>query len=674
MRASLDRAAVIILLALIVVFGFFPLANWIPEGHTVEWYPIVLSDWVTGTAIAIGGGLVLTILARTLPLWHDGAFQPILQRYERHPRRFILGVALLSGVLYTVIAQVVMSGRPLHIDEIIQVFQGRIFADGMLWRAAASSPEFFSSMHVLDTGGRVYGQFPPGGPAMLALGTLVGAEWLIGPLSGAVSVVAFGWLIRRLDPRPGVRLGGALLFGLAPFSVFMAGSHMNHVTSLMWIVVAVAALAAVVSGATARPGLALVSGLGYGLAATIRPGDAVAFAIPAGLWYVWRGVRLPGRWKDLVAAGIGVAVPVAVLLWVNANTTGHPLLFAYKVMWGDAQGLGFHAAPWGGVHTPARGLELVNLYFLRLQTYLFETPFPALLPSVIALWFTRRLSALDRYLLVGSLGVVALYFAYWHDGFYLGPRFMYPLLPVLVLWTARLPAILEERFGARGFYRGTVYAYAIAGVIGLAVAFPLRASAYAAGMSSARWDAQAAAVKAGVEDALVLVRESWGAQLMARMWALDITRSDAELLYRSIDRCRLDSGIAALEATGPRGPEAFAALVPLVVDSAQLVRAQFSADPSARVQPDWPYSLPCRRHVFEENEGFWVFPPLLLAEEDGNVYAKDLGPRNSLLLNAYPNRPVYLLRPGSTDLGATPTFWPVARDSMRQAWSRPEAP
>jgi hypothetical protein len=674
MRVSFDRAAVLMLLALIVVFGFFPLVNWIPGGHAVDWYPIVLSGWVTGTAIAIGGGVVLTILARSLPLWRDGALQPLLQRYERHPHRFIIGVALLGGVLYTVIAQVVMSGRPLHIDEIVQVFQGRIFADGVLWRAAAPSPEFFSSMHVLDSGGRVYGQFPPGGPAMLALGTLLGAEWLIGPLCGAVSVFAFGWLIRRLDPRSGVRLGATLLFGLAPFTAFMAGSHMNHVTSLMWIVVGVTALAAVVSGPNARPGLALVSGLGYGLAATIRPGDAVAFALPAGLWYLWRGVRLPGRWKDLVAAGIGVAVPIAALLWVNANTTGHPLLFAYKVMWGDVQGLGFHDAPWGGVHTPVRGVELVNLYFLRLQTYLFETPFPALLPAALALGFTRRLSALDRYLLLSSVAVVALYFAYWHDGFYLGPRFMYPLLPVLVLWTARLPAILKERFGAGGFYRGTIYAYSIGGVIVLAMAFPLRASAYAAGMASPRWDPEGAAVEAGVEDALVLVRESWGAQLLARMWALDIPRSDAELLYRSVDRCRLEQGIAELEANGPSRPDAFEALVPLVVDSARLVRASFSTDPSARVQPDWPYSRACRRQVFEENEGFWVFPPLLLSGDNGNVFAKDLGSRDSLLLSAYPDRSVYLLRPSSTDPGVTPTFWSADRDSILQAWRHLETP
>ena len=42
-------------------------------------------------------------------------------------------------------------------------------------------------MHLIDWGGKVYGQFPAGGPGDAALGTLVGAEWLVGPVAGALS-------------------------------------------------------------------------------------------------------------------------------------------------------------------------------------------------------------------------------------------------------------------------------------------------------------------------------------------------------------------------------------------------------------------------------------------------------------------------------------------------------
>ena len=669
-----DRVAALVVAGLILVFGLLPWANWIPGGHSAEWYSVVAADWLNGTFIAVGGGLVLAILSRRLPLWRTGALQAVGERYEDHPGAVTLGLALGAGLLYAVVARVVFSGRPLLIDEMIQVFQGRIFAHGHLWRVAAEYPEFFSSMHVIDMGGRVYGQFPAGGPAMLMLGTLVGAEWLVGPVSGAISVVAFGYLIRRVATEPSVRLGAIVLFAFAPFTVFMAGSYMNHVTGLTWLLIAVAALAAVVGGDSPRPRswAALLCGLGLGVAATIRPADALAFALPAGSWLLWRALRLPGRWRDLVASGVGVALPVGAMLWINSRTTGDPLLFGYTVLWGNLHALGFHAAPWGMVHTPLRGLELVNLYFLRLQTYLFETPFPALLPAAAALILSRRLRPLDRYLLVSGLGVVGLYFAYWHDGFYLGPRFMYPLIPVLAVWTARLPAIIRRRWPDGRAYRTTIYSYGIAALIAVGVSAPLRARAYAAGMLSPRWDADAAAARAGIHDALVLVRESWGAQQLARLWALGISRPHAELLYRSIDRCRLERGIAKLEASGTRGEAALAELMPLTADSAVLVKAQFSTDPTARYQPGAGYGDRCRRRVAEEQQGFAVYPPLLLAGGGGNVYARDLHARDSLLLRAYPGRAVYLLKPPSTKVGAEPLFYPVARDSLYREWSEEE--
>src|SRR4030095_13344117 len=138
------------------------------------------------------------------------------------------------------------------------------------------------------------------------------------------------------------------------------------------------------------------------------------------------------------------------VLAYNGATTGSPTLFGYELLWGASHGLGFHRAPWGVTHTPARGFELVNTYFMRLQTYLFETPLPSLVPARAARAVVRRLSAFERYLLASSALLVLGYFAYWHDGFFLGPRFFYLLLPLLVLWTARLPSIARDRLPQLG--------------------------------------------------------------------------------------------------------------------------------------------------------------------------------------------------------------------------------
>ncbi len=672
MKAPVERMIQVVLVAALTLLGFFPLVNWLPGGRRDPWYSAVALDWVYGSLIAVGGGLVLAILARSFPaLWREGRLTLLLEHYGRRPIWATTIIALAGFVIYAAVAFLVQDGRALHLDEIFQTYQARIFASGALTLEAFPYPEFFNHMLLVDDGGRVFSQFPAGGPAMLALGSLIGSEWVVVPLAGALTVLAFGWGMQRLDGRPGVRLGATLLFALAPFMVFMAASRMNHVTAMLWIVTAVAALAWVVTGDRPRPGLALLSGIAFGAAATIRPADALAFALPAALWYLGRTIRQPRRWTDMAAAGVGVALPMAALMWVNANTTGHPLVFGYSVLWGEAHDLGFHAAPWGVAHTPSRGLEQISLYFLGLQRYLFETPFPALLPTILALALSRVFRPLDRYLLVGSSLLVGIYFAYFHNGVYLGPRFMFPLLPLFAIWTARLPGLVKERFGQALPYRTTVYAYAIGAAIAVTVSIPLRAKAHAANMITPRWDAAAAAAAAGVSHALVLVRESWGAQLLSRMWALGVTRPQAEMLYAASDRCRLEHAINEAELAGANGPDAFAALLPAVEDSARLVPAPFSEDPSARVLPGAAYSTLCSTRVTEEQMGFTVFLPLILAQDGGNIYARDLHARDTLLLQAFPDRDVFLLKPPSTALGEEPRYYPLSRDSLYRVWDEP---
>jgi 4-amino-4-deoxy-L-arabinose transferase-like glycosyltransferase len=674
MPAVVDRAFALLAAALIVVFGFLPWANWIPGGHEAEWYPIVIGDWFSGGTITVGVGLVLAILSRRIAwLWRPGALQPLLAGYDRRPLVVSAAIAAVAMTLYLVLAVVVFDTKPLLIDEMIQVFQGRTFASGRLVRDAFAYPEFFSGMHLIDTGGSVYGQFPAGGPAMLALGSLVGAEWVVGPVAAALTVFVFGWLVQHLDSNPGVRLGATLLFAFAPFAVFMASSHMNHVTVVLWLVAAMACLARVTTRDRA-PWAALGCGLGLGVAATIRPADALAFALPAGVWLLARTLRRPARWPDLMLSGVGVALPVVAMLWVNSQTTGHPLLFGYTVLWGNAHDLGFHGAPWGDVHTPLRGVELLNLYFLRLQTYLFESPFASLVPTALALAVSRRLQPFDRYLLISGGLIVGLYFAYWHDGFYLGPRFMYPLVPLLVLWTARLPGLLRERFGDGLANRTAAYSYAIAAVVVVAVTGPIRGTEYAHGLLTPRWDADAAVEQAGVEGALILVRESWGAQIMARLWARGIGRSEAELLYRKIDTCILEEQLSALEASGVSGSAASAALQPFLADSAKVIVSPHSPDPTERYLPAAFYSDRCRTRVQDNWQGFTLFAPLLLAGGRDNVFARDLHARDTLLLAAFPDRPIYLLKPEDARVASPKRFYPVTRDSLRQAWGLEELP
>jgi hypothetical protein len=49
------------------------------------------------------------------------------------------------------------------------------------------------------------------------------------------------------------------------------------------------------------------------------------------------------------------------------------------------------------------------------------------------------------------------------------------------------------------------------------------------------------------------------------------------------------------------------------------------------------------------------------------VYARDLHERDTLILAAYPDREVWLLRPADSASGSVPQFERVSRDSIFQA-------
>ena len=655
------------------VFSFLPLANWLEGGHSAPWYSIARAEWLSGTAIVAGVALVLAMLSRRVSaLWRPSAATSAIEWGHSHPALFGLAVFVVVAALYGTVASTVFSRVPIRIDELVQLVQARMYAHGRLWEPVSPVPEHYSMLNIVDIDGRYYGQFPPGWPAMLALGVMAGVPWLVGPLCGAISTAAFWSYVRVVEQRRGVAVGAVLLFAAAPFVVFMSGSHMNHAPTLMWIMIAIAAMARVMTSTTPSTIAAFINGVALGCAATIRPVDAFAFALPAGGWYLLNAIRDRARWRDAFAAGIGVVIPVLAMLWVNAKTSGAPLVFGYQVLWGRSHDLGFHRAPWGVAHTPVRGLELINLYFLRLQTYLFESSLPSLLPFLGALSLTRRVDRFDRYLFVSAALLVGLYFAYWHDGFILGPRFMFALVPMLALWTARLPGLVRDRFGDGLVYRSTWFGYGVAAALALSVSIPSRARDYAHSFVPMRLDHVATARRAKVENALIFVRESWGTQLMARLWALGVPRSEAEQLYGKVDACVLERRISELERAGVRDTAALTALIPALSDSARVVSSPFSPDATERFLPRSVYSPLCAQRIQEDRGGVTIFAPLLYAEWGTNVYARDMHERNLTLLRRYPTRAVYLLRPRSNETGASVDLYPLRRDSLLAVWDHGE--
>jgi hypothetical protein len=244
-----------------------------------------------------------------------------------------------------------------------------------------------------------------------------------------------------------------------------------------------------------------------------------------------------------------------------------------------------------------------------------------------------------------------------------------PLLPVLVLWTARLPLAIRERVASLHLRRGIAAMLAFGVVGALVFNLPVRIALYRAGLTSMRVDYARAAERSGVRNALVFVRESWGAQLVARLWALGVSRPMAELIYRGTDSCNLEREVSVLEQEavyGARAEERLAVL--LARDSAHVTKSTLTPDPTERVRPGVRYDATCLQRIEEDRAGFLHYVPLRLITTGGNIYARDLHARDSLLLTEYPGRPVYLLTRAGARVDDAPVFAPLRRDSLVAAW------
>lgn len=652
-----------------VALGFVPWATLLAGGRDDPQAWAMLAAWWQGTVLVAGLAAAATVLDRRLGLLARRPWEPLVAWAERRPITASWLVAGLAASAYAWLAGVVFDREALLIDEIVQALQGRIFTEGRLARPAFAERAFFSIPLLVDRGGLVFGQFPPGWPAVLGAFELVDARWLAGPVTTGLGIAAAAWWLRAVEPHAPTRWLALLLCAGSPFLAFQAGTQMNHAPATAALVLGLGGTAhALLAPATARAtgggriGAAFAGGLGFGLAATTRPLDALCFALPAAAWWLVAVTRERGRLGAMLASGAGVALPVAATLWFNWRTTGAPLLFAYLYHWGPSHSIGFHDSPYRTPHTPRLGLELASLYLFRLNRVLYEVPVPALAAPVAAWVLSRRLRAADVTALVACVLLVASYWAYFHDGWYLGPRFLVPVVPVLALWTARLPRLVAERWPGVPSLALRWGLLAAAGV-GAGSLWPTAFANYHTGLGTMRLHGEALADAAGVRGALVFVRESWGATLYARMVAREVLPGDVEWVYKRADQCALSQLTDSLERAAVRGAAALAAYERLVGDSLRLRPLPSLVDQSGRFDPGRPLTPACERLAAEEREGFTLLAPRLLDRTD-NIYARDLGGRDTLLLRAHPARPVFRLRAAGSEVGAPLIFERLSRDSI----------
>lgn len=293
----------------------------------------------------------------------------------------------------------------------------------------------------------------PGGSRAAAPGFLAGAAWVstvwaVG-LPSALSVVALALLLGALGLSLRARLALAAAYGLAtlawPYSTLFYGHQLCAALTLGALAVLVRARRGVGgggagSGAGIGAGAGAISPLAL-LSTGVLLGFAVVVEYPAALAVlpiVAYAALFVRPWRRLGWLVLGGAIPGLALALYHGLVFGGPLAFPYDFSTQHNRSQGFFM----GLGWPSRE-ALAGIAISSYRGLLFSAPWLALaLPGAVRLWLWRREHGALRAEAI-TCGVIVLLYLWlnaslvdWQGGWAMGPRYLVPCIPFLVVLAA----------------------------------------------------------------------------------------------------------------------------------------------------------------------------------------------------------------------------------------------
>jgi hypothetical protein len=421
-------------------------------------FPLYIAELLFAASVQIVNLGNILLMIWTLP---EEALAGLKHRFERFfgesrqsrsLDRFVIVVAIWIAALAAVLSYFVYQQHPHVPDEVIYLYHARYFADGKLTVPAPLVPEAFRLYMIPYHSANWYSIFPPGWPAILALGVLLGVPWLINPMLGAVNVLLTYILVQEIYDRRVARWS-VLLLCISPWHLFMTMNFMAHTFTLTC-----ALLAAVnVSQArkTGKPSWAFVGGLASGMISLIRPLDGLIVSGLVGLWAI--GVRNErSKVPMVVALALGTLMIGSVGLAYNKLITGvstvDPLSAYYEdyfgpkkftLGFGHERGMGWAIDAFPG-HSPLEAILNAGLNLFSLNIELFGWSTGSLLVASLFL-FSGTLQRRDYLWLAPIFIISGAYSLFWYSGGPdFGPRYWYLMLVPLVVLSIRGIQFLEE--------------------------------------------------------------------------------------------------------------------------------------------------------------------------------------------------------------------------------------
>jgi hypothetical protein len=364
----------------------------------------------------------------------------------------VIALAVAGALLARLIAHLAL-GDVAHVqDEQAYLLQARTLAMGRLFTDVAYPRAAFNMWYVDDRWAR-FGIFPPGWPALLAVGVkLHCVEWVNPALHGVTTWVVAEAARRAAGAR--AQVVAAAAYGFCPQSILLAASLMSHAT----VALAGAVLALVgcrlLYGSCTR-GTMVLAGAAIGLAELTRPLCAVALAMGFALvvLHALRAgrVRVIGLWPVLLLGFVGTAL----LLGYNGKLTGSPWRFPQTEYFNGhlppVDSPRFHYHPgcndlgFGPGHGCDYGIKNATHDLPNALSNTGDNLFAWLLlvgggPVVVAALVYALRDRAERgrrvLLLCPAAAAIGLYAVYWYGGTCYGARFYHAGLPGLLLVAA----------------------------------------------------------------------------------------------------------------------------------------------------------------------------------------------------------------------------------------------
>lgn len=342
--------------------------------------------------------------------------------------RFALVCALWVVAASILLGFYVYEWHPHIADEVVYLLHANYLAQGMLAMPLPPVPEAFNIDLMIYEQDRWYSAFPPGWPAILAIGSFFNVPWLVNPVLAGLCILLAYALSRELFSRGTARLI-VLLMCVSPWFIFLAMSYMAHIFTLACVLGAALAIARLRRHPRLLP--AILAGILLGITGLIRPLDGLAAAAVLGLWSL--GIKTWRARLTYIPVFVIVSIMVgALVLPYNDLLTGDPSKFPVMAYFDKYYGEGVNALgfgsdrglDWRGLDPfPGHGLRDValNNYLntFAVNVELFGWASGSLL-LILVLLFSGKTRRQDYWMLL-VIGVVAgLHSLYWFAG---GPDF-----------------------------------------------------------------------------------------------------------------------------------------------------------------------------------------------------------------------------------------------------------